>query len=335
VLEHLVETQRPEPALRAPPASAFSRWPASWYRLCSSRTLDRGPFARTVFDRRLVGYRRRDGSAVVLDAVCSHLGADLGNGRVVGDCLACPFHEWQYGPDGRCRRVPGMASPPEFARQTSFPVEERHGSVFFFHGARPTFPLPFFLEEQPDEYRAIEPRRFLANCTWYMVNAHAFDLQHFATVHGRRLTGPLQVDCPTAYARRSRYCAEVVGTKYYDRFLRSVVGREVEITLTIWGGTFAVVTGDFGKRRSRFFVISEPRVEGTTQCDVVVFTPRFNPRPLARIFEPLMLRLRRFLTTAYLRDESHSLGQPRYNQASLTEVDREMIEFFHWAAELE
>ena len=49
--------------LRAPAASDFSPFPASWYRLCASRDIDRSPFARTVFNRRLVGYRDSNGAA--------------------------------------------------------------------------------------------------------------------------------------------------------------------------------------------------------------------------------------------------------------------------------
>jgi hypothetical protein len=168
-----------------------------------------------------------------------------------------------------------------------------------------------------------------------MVNAHAFDVQHFATVHGRRLLEPIEVDCPAPLARRSSYRAEVIGEKYYDKILRRFVGHEVRITLTIWGGTFAVVTGDFGKRRSRFFVISEPLVDGKSRCEVVVFAPYFGSRALGALVDPLMLRLRRHLTTAYLRDENEDLGQPRYNPNSLTEIDREMIEYFQWAADLD
>ena len=168
-----------------------------------------------------------------------------------------------------------------------------------------------------------------------MVNAHAFDVQHFLTVHGRRLLEPIQVDSPSHFARRSSYVAKISGDKFYDRFLKRFVNRRVRITLTIWGGTFAVVTGNFGKRHSRFFVISEPMIDGQTRCEVVVFTPKLAGRIAGSILEPLMLRLRRLLTTAYLRDESTGLGSPKYNPHSLTEIDREMVEYFHWAASLD
>ena len=320
--------------LRAPEISDFSPFPKSWYRLCASRDIDRTPFARTVFNRRFVGYRNSNREAVVMDATCRHLGADLGLGKVVGSCIECPFHGWKYGSDGRCREVPGATSAPDFAVQQVFPCQERHGSVYFFNGLEPTFPLPFFIDEVPQNYRSIDPRGFTASCSWYMVNAHAFDVQHFLSVHGRRLLEPLQVDTPSPFARRSSYLAEVLGEKYSDRFLRWVINDRVRITLTIWGGTFAVVTGDFGQRKSRFFVISEPLSNGHTRCEVIVFTPRISSRIVGPVAERLMLHIRRWLTTVYLRDEHSGLGSPRYNPLSLTETDHEMVKYFQWAAEL-
>ena len=52
------------------------------------------------------------------------------------------------------------------------------------------------------------------------------------------------------------------------------------------------------------------------------------------LIEPLGLRVRRHLTVAYLRHENEDLGHPKYNQGGLTEIDRVMIEYFHWAAAL-
>lgn len=333
-IKDAAQTEPTQLPLVAPPESSFAGLPASWYRLCSSNQLARNVYSRDVYDRKLLAYRRSDGEVVVLDAICSHLGADLSRGKLVGNCIECPFHGWRYEPNGRCAHVPSREEPPKFARQQVFPAIERHGSVYFFNGSEPTFPLPFFLGESADVYTAIGPRGFTASCTWYMVNAHAFDVQHFASVHGRRLLAPIEVDCPAPEARRSSYRAEILGERYYDRFLRRFVGREVEITLTIWGGTFAVITGDFGNRRSRFFVISEPLLNGQTRCEIIVFSPRTENRHLGWIAEPIALRVRRHLTTAYLRHESHSLGKPKYNPNSLTEIDAEMIKYFQWAAGL-
>lgn len=53
-------------------------------------------------------FRAENGKAHVLDAYCPHLGANLAvGGRVLGDCLECPFHGWQFqGSDGKCVKVP-------------------------------------------------------------------------------------------------------------------------------------------------------------------------------------------------------------------------------------
>lgn len=53
-------------------------------------------------------FRGLEGKAYVVDAYCPHLGANLAvGGRVVGDCIECPFHGWQFrGEDGKCIRIP-------------------------------------------------------------------------------------------------------------------------------------------------------------------------------------------------------------------------------------
>lgn len=56
----------------------------------------------------VVVFRDQEGKASVLEAYCPHLGANLAvGGRVVGNCIECPFHGWQFrGDDGRCVKIP-------------------------------------------------------------------------------------------------------------------------------------------------------------------------------------------------------------------------------------
>lgn len=53
-------------------------------------------------------FRAENGKVHVVDAYCPHLGANLAvGGRVLGDCIECPFHGWQFqGSDGKCVKVP-------------------------------------------------------------------------------------------------------------------------------------------------------------------------------------------------------------------------------------
>src|SRR5688572_23747896 len=107
-----------------PPEAAIPRQPASWYLFDHVRRLRRGPLAREFLGRRLVAYRTEQGRYVVLDGECAHMGADLGRGRVVGERILCPFHHWEYGPDGRCARIPSQRGVPASACVASYPCVE-------------------------------------------------------------------------------------------------------------------------------------------------------------------------------------------------------------------
>jgi nitrite reductase/ring-hydroxylating ferredoxin subunit len=320
---------------QAPPSSRYATYPTSWYLLGRSSELRRRPVSKTILGRELVAFRTQGGWAVVMDGRCAHMGADLGGGCVSGETLRCPFHGWEYGADGRCTHIPGTCDAiPRFARQTAYPVEERHGFVFFFNGPEPLFPLPFFFDVRPEELSAGIPFRFIARCTWYLFASHAFDVQHFATVHDRQLVGPPVIDCPAPFARRNRYTARVSGTNIYDRMLRRFAGRQVDISITTWGGTLFYLTGNFGRALSRFLIAARPLEDGTTLAEGIVFKPRGGNLLTRALFDPLGLWVRRLFTSGYLRDEASRLGHPHYNPATMIHTDKDMIDFFHWVVDL-
>ncbi len=319
---------------KAPPADRFSKYPASWYLFCSSRQLKDKPISKRILGRELVAFRTASGRLVMMDARCSHLGADLGGGRVVGEAIQCPFHHWVYGPDGRCTHIPKSSRIPSFARQVCYPVEERHAFVFFFNGPEPLFPLPFFFDEEVEYFSVGRPFPIIADCTWYMLAAHGYDTQHFYSVHGRKLLAPLKVDSPSPFARRSRYTAAVVGNTLFDRLLRPFAGRIVDISITTWGGSFILITGTFGRVCSYFLIATQPIDEGKTLCEVIVFAKR-SRNPLIRTFwAPVTLWLRRVFTRGYIVHEIQLLGNPQYRPNRLIDSDQVMIDYFHWAASL-
>jgi len=314
---------------RAPSIDLFPVWPASWYLFGTSRELTQGPVSKTLLGRRLVAFKG-DGGAVggvtVMDANCSHLGADLGCGRIESGELVCPYHNWRYDRRGVCTRAPGTTRPPPFARQRVFPSVERHGYVFFFNGPQPLFSLPFFIDERAEDYEAGRVFSYEADCSWYLNSAHAFDRQHFDAVHDRRLLGPPEIDGPAPFARRNRYRAEVLGRTRLDRLLRLGAGKLVEISLTVWGGTFVCITGDFQRARSRFLMVTRPLENGHTLCQGIVLAHR----PASR----LALHVRRFFTHGYLADEAQRIRGTRYDASRFVEADADMLDYFHWLVAL-
>jgi nitrite reductase/ring-hydroxylating ferredoxin subunit len=319
---------------QSPSADCFPLFPASWYLFGAARALAKGPVSRDLLGRRLVAFRGGDGRPVVLEGRCAHLGADLGEGRVVGGRLQCAFHHWEYDADGRCARIPASAFIPPFARLCAFPTVERHGLVFFFNGSQPLFPLPFFPGCSPDDFAAAKPLRFFADCPWYLVNANSFDAQHFRAAHDREILGEPVVDCPAPFARRIRATFAVTGRSIYDRLLRRFAGGRVEVSMTNWGGSIVVVTGRFRRTQSRLITYMEPLNSEHCVQNVVVHARRGRTALGRLLIQPLMLRLRRRFTRGFMEDEFTTLAGIRYNPGGLLPCDRLMIEFFRWVCDL-
>jgi len=311
---------------KAPLASSFPASPAAWYLFCQESELRRGPVAKRMLGRDLVAFRTASGKFAVLDARCSHLGANLGCGEVVGETIQCPFHHWRFERDGRCAEIPSQREIPAFARQQSYPVEERHGYLFFFNAATPFYPLPFFENEQPGDLAAGRIFSYQADASWFMVAAQGFDRQHFESVHDRRLLSPPRVSCPNPFVRRNQYHAEIIGESRRDALLRMLVGNTVTLTVNNWGGTFYVVKAQFSRACSRFLVSFRPLEDGRTHFDVIVF----SPRGLAQFGLPL----RRWFTRGHLVSEASQVRQTQYRPARFIAADADMIECFQWLAAL-
>ena len=62
------------------------------------------------------------GQIHVIDGYCRHMGGDLTMGEVKGDEIACPFHDWRWGGDGKCKSIP-------YARRV--PLHRRWYSQFY------------------------------------------------------------------------------------------------------------------------------------------------------------------------------------------------------------
>ena len=85
--------------------AAPKRFARGWHCLGLIRDFADGkPHAIKAFGHKLVVFRSGDGKVNVLDAYCRHMGGDLSEGEVKGDEIACPFHDWRWGGDGRCKR---------------------------------------------------------------------------------------------------------------------------------------------------------------------------------------------------------------------------------------
>lgn len=318
------------PTVQAPPAERFPAYPVSWYLFGPASALRRGPLARDMLGRRLVAFRTESGRLAVLDARCSHLGSDLGHGCVVGESIRCPFHNWEYGIDGRCTRIPITSTIPATARQASYPVVERHGLLFVFNAPQPRFELPFFPGVPVEALRPAHPFATKLACPWYLIGANAFDVQHFRAAHDRRLESVPAVDCPAPFARRATARFHVSGDSWQDRLTRWFASDEVEMSITDWCGNLMFATARFRRTCSYGMVATEPLACGGVVIRVTVFVPVSRSRLGRLLVDPLHSAIRRLFVMNFLRSDASRLDGACYNPHGLIPEDHELAEYFQW-----
>jgi len=103
----IAELSNTEPALRR-----------SWHPVARSADVGAAPHRVLLLGEAWVLLRTGGELRAFLDR-CPHRGAPLSLGTCEGDVLACAYHGWRFGPDGRCVGIPALgpdAAIPSRAR---------------------------------------------------------------------------------------------------------------------------------------------------------------------------------------------------------------------------
>ena len=125
------------------------------YHLCNSDEVKVGrPIEIRAINRVFVVWRTEDGIPVVQDAFCLHLGANLAvGGKVVDNCIQCPFHSWKFDKDGNIKDIPYLRDSNHklpSKKLKTYPSRDWCGLLcVYFHAdnIEPEFELPAFIEE--------------------------------------------------------------------------------------------------------------------------------------------------------------------------------------------
>jgi 3-ketosteroid 9alpha-monooxygenase subunit A len=168
---------------------APDRYARGWHCLGLSTTFTDEPSAISAFGTRIVVFRDSAGQAIVLEAICPHMGGDLTMGKVDGDVVRCPYHDWGWGAEGMCLDIPYAKKIPKNARIKSWPVCEENQLLFIWNDPEGMPPSPDEIVPPEDACLAddwsdwvIEENVIHINCRELIDNMS--DKAHFITVHG-------------------------------------------------------------------------------------------------------------------------------------------------------
>lgn len=149
---------------------------------------DGKPHAIHAFGAKLVVFADSHGELHVLDGYCRHMGGDLSRGEVKGDEIACPFHDWRWGGDGRCKLVPYSKRTPRMARTRSFQTDVRGGLLFIWHDPEGNSPpeevrIPEIPEWSSGEWTDWRWNSMLIDSNCRDIVDNVTDFAHFFYIH--------------------------------------------------------------------------------------------------------------------------------------------------------
>ena len=95
-----------------------------WTDIGATEELSHTPLRQLTVSNREVAVSFRDGTFGVVSNTCNHVGGPLGHGRLDGDYIVCPWHNWKF------HRCSGIGEPGfEDDKVPSYPVKVENGRV--------------------------------------------------------------------------------------------------------------------------------------------------------------------------------------------------------------
>ena len=170
--------------------SVPDRFARGWHCLGLERDFNDGkPHEVFAFGGKLVVWADSQGKLNVLDGYCRHMGGDLTQGTVKGDEIACPFHDWRWGGDGKCKAIPYAKRVPLRARTQRYEAVVRNAQLLIWHDPEGS---AADMDALPPELPGVGTDKY-TDWTWEILpveNAHCreiidnvVDMAHFFYIH--------------------------------------------------------------------------------------------------------------------------------------------------------
>lgn len=193
-------------------------YPNGWFGITESWQLKKCETQNVqALGLQLALFRDEHGEAHAIDAYCPHLGANFAaGGRVVGDCIECPFHGWQFrGSDGKCTKIPYTENIPDMAKVKSYNTLEKNGWIYLWYhaeGAEPYWSPPDIEDIQSGQWTYGGRTEHYVNAHIEEVPENGADVQHLYNVHTPFMSAG--VDLRYMWSKLWSFACHVWGAKW-------------------------------------------------------------------------------------------------------------------------
>ncbi len=166
--------------------------PDQWYVVLESKEVKRGkPVGVTRMGEKMVFWRDAAGKVACMVDQCPHRGVALSAGKLVGNCIQCPFHGFEFDSTGRCKLIPAngrVAEVPQVFKVKSYPAREAHDYIYIWWGEpREEYPpLPDF-DYMHDPQLVYASTTDLWNSHYSRAIENQLDVIHLPFVHANSI----------------------------------------------------------------------------------------------------------------------------------------------------
>jgi len=260
-------------------------FPTGWFKLLSSSDLKIGEVKYIqMFGEHYVTFRGQNGKVGVMDAYCPHLGANLGiGGKVVGNCVECPFHGWQFDTKGQCTHIPNAESVPTFAKTKSYPVIETCELILIYYdqdGNEPTWKPPEI--ETSYHYHGKFEHQVAAHIQ--EIPENGADVAHLGILHGNfmfKWVPFIKHKWISTWSPGEDHCAHIVLKQQLLLFGIPILNADVTATQT--GPGLVYISFDMAFGKALIIETVTPKEALLQETSHIIFASRFVPRFVAKI----------------------------------------------------
>lgn len=159
-----------------------------WYVVLESKEVKKGKLLGVKRLNKNLLFYRVDDKVVCIEDKCSHRGTKLSLGNLNKNCVACPFHGFEFNEEGQCISIPANGQNSKVSNRfniKTYPTHERDGFIFIYNG-KSTNSKPEYFEELETVFTKTTSRT-LWNTHYSRAIENQLDVVHLPFVHKKTI----------------------------------------------------------------------------------------------------------------------------------------------------